>query len=96
MMTMPVILRRILAASEADEVLARLQRRMPHVFAGASRETRVSDLPLDSLDVVELLCATEDEFGVRLTSGHYQNAHTVGDLTQSIARRWARSKGASQ
>jgi acyl carrier protein len=95
-MTMPVLFNRTLVASQAEEVLARLQRRMPHVFAGASRDTRVADLPLDSLDVVELLCATEDEFGVRLTSGHYQNAHTVGDLTQSIARRWARSKGASR
>jgi acyl carrier protein len=95
-MTIPVIFGRTLAASEADEVLARLQRRMPHVFAGASRDTRVSDLPLDSLDVVELLCATEDEFGVRLTSGHYQSARTVGDLTQLIARRRVRTKGASQ
>ena len=95
-MTMPVIFGRILAASETDEVLTRLQRRMPQVFAGASRDTRVSDLPMDSLDAVELLCATEDEFGVRLTSGHYQNARTVGDLTQLIARRWVRTKGASR
>ena len=95
-MMMPAILRRTLAPSAADEVLSRLQRRMPHVFAGASRDTRVSDLPLDSLDVVELLCATEDEFGVRLTAGHYENARTVRDLTQLIARRWVRTKGASQ
>ena len=95
-MTIPVIFGRTVAASEADQVLARLQRRMPHVFAGASGDTRVSDLPLDSLDVVELLCATEDEFGVRLTAGHYENARTVRDLTQLIARRWVRTKGASQ
>jgi acyl carrier protein len=95
-MTIPMIFGRAFAASGADEVLARLQRRMPHVFAGARRDTRVSDLPLDSLDVVELLCATEDEFGVRLTAGHCQNARTVGDLTQLIARRRVRMKGASK
>jgi acyl carrier protein len=95
-MTMPAIFRRPLAASEGDEVLSRLQRRMPHVFDGASRDTRVSDLPLDSLDVVELLCATEDEFGVLLTSASYLKAQTVGDLTQAIARRRTRNKEASR
>ena len=95
-MTMPAMFRWPLAASEADEVLSRLQRRMPHVFAGAGRDTRVSDLPLDSLDVVELLCATEDEFGVRLTSATYLKARTVGELTHAIARRRTQNKEASR
>ena len=50
------------------------------------------DLPLDSLDVVELMCATEDEFGVLLTSDTCLNARTVGDLAQTIARRRTRPK----
>jgi acyl carrier protein len=87
-MAMPEIFGRRPALSLADEVLTRLRRRVPHIFAGARRDTPLSDLPLDSLDVVELLCATEDEFGVRLTAASYAKAQSVGDLTDAIARRW--------
>ncbi len=71
----------------AEEVLARLQRRVPHLLSGTAGETRMSRLPLDSMDVVELLCATEDEFGVGLTTAEFMRARTVNDLLRIIARR---------
>jgi len=70
-----------------EEVFARLQRRVPHLLSEATGETRVSRLPLDSMDVVELLCATEDEFGVGLTTAEFMRARTVNDLLRTIARR---------
>lgn len=93
-MTITAFFARRIPEAEADEVFSRLKRRLPHVFAGAERGTPVGDLPLDSLDVVELLCATEAEFGVLLTSDPL-NARTVEDLVRAIAVRRTRTKGAS-
>jgi acyl carrier protein len=39
------------------------------------------------MDVVELLCATEDEFQVGLTIEDYMRARTVLDLLRVIAKR---------
>jgi acyl carrier protein len=78
-----------------DEVLARLQRRVPHILTGADRHTTIEALPLDSLDLVELLCATDDEFGVRLTTKAFMKARTVDDLLQAISKRAPAAKAAS-
>ena len=72
---------------EPDEVLARLRRRVPNVLAGADCRTAVDALAMDSLDLVELLCAVEDEFGVLLTGDAFAKARTVGDLIQVIMKR---------
>ena len=94
-MTITTLFARRIPDAEAGEVFSRLKRRLPHVFAGADRDTPIDILPLDSLDVVELLCATEDEFGVLLTSDAYLSARTVDDLVRAIAMRTTRTKGAS-
>jgi acyl carrier protein len=80
--------------AEATDTLVRLQQRLPHMLGGADRRTLVSQLPIDSLDLVELLCATEVEFDVRLTNDELMRARTVGDLTDLIARRARRKKEA--
>ena len=94
-MTITAFFVRRVPEADADEVFSRLKRRLPHLFAGADRATPIGNLPLDSLDFVELLCATEDEFGVLLTSETYMNARTVEDLIRAIAVRRTRTKGAS-
>ena len=81
-------------AAEATNTLVRLQQRLPHMLRGADRRTLVSELPIDSLDLVELLCATEVEFDVSLTNEELMRARTVGDLTDLIARRARRKKEA--
>jgi acyl carrier protein len=52
----------------------------------AGAETLLTDLPIDSLDTVELLCLIDDEFGVRFEQGQFQAFRTVGDLTDVVAR----------
>ena len=42
------------------------------------------DLGADSLDVVELLMAIEDEFGVEIPDEEIENIKTVGDLVNFI------------
>ena len=68
------------------EVLERLRRRLPGPMRGAQTETLLMDLPIDSLDTVELLCLIDDEFHVRLGDGEFQAFRTVGDLANEVAR----------
>ena len=72
--------------AEIDEVLERLSRRLPHVLARVQHDTRIDELPLDSLDVLELLCVIDHEFGVRLTQDMFERAKTAADLAKVIAR----------
>jgi acyl carrier protein len=71
---------------ETEEALTRLRRRLPHLLSSATGHTRIDDLPMDSMDVVEVLCAIEDEFGVSLKSDVFMRAATVADLSAAIAK----------
>ncbi len=44
----------------------------------------VEDLGADSLDIVELLMALEDEFGLSLPDEVAAQLHTVGDIVKYI------------
>lgn len=48
---------------------------------GASFE---EDLEVDSLGVVELLMALEDEFGVKIPDEEAENIHTVGQAVDLV------------
>ena len=47
----------------------------------------VKDLGADSIDVVQLLMAMEDEFGVTVTEDDAGNLKTVGDIVLLIDNR---------
>lgn len=51
------------------------------VSEGASFE---EDLEVDSLGVVELLMALEDEFGVKIPDEEAENIHTVGQAVDMV------------
>ncbi|MDH4308143.1 MAG: acyl carrier protein, partial [Acidimicrobiia bacterium] len=42
------------------------------------------DLEVDSLGVVELLMALEDEFGVKIPDDEAENIHTVGQAIDLV------------
>jgi acyl carrier protein len=69
-----------------EDVLRRLRSRLPGPMRAAGTDTLLADLPIDSLDTVELLCLIDDEFGVRFEQGQFQGFRTVGDLTDVVAR----------
>ncbi len=46
----------------------------------------VKDLGADSLDVVELMMALEDEYGITLPEGEVENVKTVGDIVAMMER----------
>jgi acyl carrier protein len=72
-----------------DEVLRRLRARLPGPMRGANLATPLADLPIDSLDVVELLCLVDDEFGVRFEQGEFSRFRTVGHLADFVCTRCA-------
>jgi acyl carrier protein len=78
--------RRQLDPLTGDDVLGRLRSRLPGPMRDARAETLLTDLPIDSLDTVELLCLIDDEFGVRFEQTQFQGFRTVGDLAEVVAR----------
>lgn len=44
----------------------------------------IADLGADSLDIVELIMALEDEFGISVDEDKVQNLVTVGDVVRII------------
>lgn len=43
-----------------------------------------NDLAMDSLDMVELVIALEDEFGIQIDDGSALEWATVGDVTKAV------------
>jgi acyl carrier protein len=60
---------------------------------GVEKETLVpeanllDDLGADSLDVVELVMAIEEEFGIEVPDADAENIRTLGDITRYIEAR---------
>lgn len=44
----------------------------------------VDDLEADSLDIVELVMAFEDEFGIKVPDDELENVKTVGDIMKLL------------
>jgi acyl carrier protein len=47
----------------------------------------IDDLGADSLDIVELLMAVEDEYGIQVPDEDAEGMQTVGDIVQYIEER---------
>ena len=47
----------------------------------------IEDLGADSLDMIEMLMALEEEFGVNITTEEATNLVTVGDVINAIASK---------
>ncbi len=44
----------------------------------------IKDLGADSLDVVELMMALEEDYGITLPDGEVENIKTVGDIVEML------------
>jgi len=49
-----------------------------------SRETTFEDIDADSLDIVELVMALEEEFDLEISDQEIENINTVGDVIKYI------------
>jgi acyl carrier protein len=80
--------------TKPDEVLSALRRAMPHLEAALRPEIPMSQIALDSLDLVELLCVIESTFGTRIGQEDFDRAATVGDLAAIVANASGTMKSA--
>ena len=71
-----------------EKVKALLAEQLDADEAGITEETIImDDLGADSLDIVEMLMAIEDEFGVDVPDEDAQSLKTVGDVVRYIEER---------
>jgi acyl carrier protein len=54
-----------------------------------SRDAKLEDLDIDSLDMAELAQIVEDKHGVELKGADMENVQTVGDAIDLVAARAA-------
>ena len=50
-----------------------------------TESTHFTDLDADSLDVVEIVMAIEDEFGIEISDEAVESVRTVGDVVKVIS-----------
>lgn len=80
---------------ERSEVAARLGRLLVDELGLDAAKIRddaefEGDLEVDSLGVVELLMAMEDEFGVKIPDEEAENIRTVGQAVDLVAAKLGR------
>jgi acyl carrier protein len=55
--------------------------------ASVSADTKLEEIGVDSLDLVELGQMVDDEYGIELTEEHFQDVTRVGDVIRVIRSR---------
>ncbi len=74
---------------------ARLLQVMPALAARLRPEATLAECGSDSLDLVELLCTADTDYGVRLSIDEVAQLKTVGDLVHLIDTRATRRPSVS-
>lgn len=74
---------------DRDEVIERLGRCLPRPVAGLSPETEIARLGLDSIAMLGMLCAIENEFGCEVGVDAVLVRGTVGEVADIVLRSLA-------
>ena len=71
-----------------DKIIAILAEQLDADKDNITADTRIAeDLNADSLDVVEMLMAIEDEFEIEIPDEDIETMKTVGDVAEYIQNR---------
>lgn len=69
-------------------VLQRLERFVPAgIRPRLKQDQPLHELQIDSLDLVQILCAIDEEFAVPLSPDEFAKVGTFGDLAELIAQK---------
>ena len=69
---------------DRDAVIERLGRCLPRPVAGLSPETEIARLGLDSIALLGMICAIENEFGCEINADALLVRGTVGEVADIV------------
>lgn len=72
------------SVSIGDKVKRIVSDQLEVSFEKLSMETTFEDIDADSLDIVELVMALEEEFDLEISDQEIENIKTVGDIVKYI------------
>lgn len=76
-------------AVTAEEVLNKIKEVVPKFGVDPAEVTESStleDLDMDSLDVVEIMQAIEDDLGIRVPDEDLEDLSTIGDAVSAVVK----------
>lgn len=72
-----------------DEVLNKIKEIVPKFGVNpddVTNESTLEDLDMDSLDVVEIMQAIEDDLGIRVPDEDLEELKTIGDAVTAVVK----------
>ncbi len=69
------------------EIIPRLRHFLPRLAPLLREHIPLSEMGIDSMDFVELLCAIDEQFHVRMTEDDFRPGHDLGALAKVIASK---------
>jgi acyl carrier protein len=72
-----------------EEVLNKIKEIVPKFGVNpddVSETSTLEDLDMDSLDVVEIMQAIEDDFGIRVPDEDLEDLTTIGDAVKAVVK----------
>lgn len=72
-----------------DEVLNKIKEIVPKFGVNpddVKNESTLEDLDMDSLDVVEIMQAIEDDLGIRVPDEDLEELTTIGDAVDAVVK----------
>lgn len=76
-------------AVTSDQILEKVKEVVPNFGiepAAVSLDSTLEDLDMDSLDVVEVMQAIEDDFGIQVPDGDLEDISTIGDAIAAVVK----------
>lgn len=70
-----------------EKIVGILEKELDKKIDGVDENSTFADLGMDSLDVVEVVMAIEDEFDIEISEGDEENIKSLGDAARYVENK---------